>query len=272
MNTFFVLTFSGVLLLSLCTAAVPEDLRNKSCPIDSSGSGVIYKGEYLRYNVSYLMWNIGEVRLYLTDTLSKRGEKLYKAEANIFAYDDVPLLDLHLLFYTTALRNSHYSIYFKGLDDKTEYMTSTEYFFDYDNDSLRIISGRVHPQETWKDSTSTLNKRYFDGLSLLYYARNAAGSGNREFLPCFVNDEEVITELNFPDSIVTIKSEYAGSPVECYLIKGNAPFENIAGMKGDFIAYVTADEARIPILAEFTIVIGEVKLELIEWDRGIWKP
>lgn len=55
-------------------------------------------------------------------------------------------------------------------------------------------------------------------------------------------------------------------------IAGVADFVGLFGLTGEFISWLSADEARIPIKAQFNVSIGSISLELEKYKRTGWEP
>lgn len=228
-------------------------------------------GEELTYVVSYTFIKLGEIKIIVKDKKEINGKVYYNTIAYINSYSGIPFVSLHQI-YESKLNQNYASEYFRGIVKHEDYLTFTEYNFDYDNSIIKIKKGKVKPYQQWTDSTARLNQEMQDGLSIFYYARMNLGSKKSVNVPCFVNEKYENTKINFYTYIQKAEIDAVDYDISCLRLDGKMNFISIYGLTGYFEGWFSSDEASIPIVANMKVFIGNVKLELKQWKREGWKP
>jgi hypothetical protein len=228
-------------------------------------------GEELTYVVSYSIIKLGEVRIIVKDKKEIKGKTYYNTIAYINSYNGIPFVSLHQI-YESKVNQNYASDSFRGLVKHDEYSTFTEYYFDYNNSKTRIKKGKVTPYQLWTDSTTHLGQQMQDGLSIFYYARMNLGAKRSVNVPCFVNEKNEITKINFYTDIQKTEIDAVDYDISCLRLDGKMNFISIYGLTGYFEGWFSNDEASIPIVAKMQLFLGNVKLELKQWKRAEWIP
>lgn len=228
-------------------------------------------GEELKYVVSYSLMKIGEVKIKVKSRKEVKGGYQYSTVAYIDSYSGIPFVDLHQI-YESKVNSNYFSDYFKGLVKYDEYTTFTEYDFDYQNKSAEIKKGKVYPKEIWTDSSAVFEKEFQDGLSILFYARMNTGVDKTVNVPCFVNEKKVSAKINFYSENMPVEIDNVDYKIDCVRLDGETDFISVFGLTGYFEGWFSNDEAAVPILAKMKVIIGNVKLELVEWKKKGWNP
>lgn len=228
-------------------------------------------GEVLSYVVKYAFISLGEITFKIIDKSEFKNKNLYRTEAYIDSYSNIPFVDIHQI-YKSILSSDYYSVYFKGITRSEEYNTYAEYNFNYDSSFIHIKKGYLDSNKIIADSILRIKEFYQDGLSLFYYARMKSGKNKSEKLNCFVNEKKVTTNINFYDEAEEVSIDVVDYPIKCVKVDGSFDYVSIYGLTGDFEGWFTDDEAAIPVLAKMQVMIGSVSIELREWERKGWNP
>ena len=230
-------------------------------------------GEKLSYVVKYAFFVLGQVTLEVTGKKELNNHTTYNTVAYIDSYENIPFVDIHQI-YKSIVTDKYYSDYFEGIVKTDDYDTFTDYYFRYDSSKIHVIKGKISPKQLWTDSTTSIesNKRYQDGLSLFYFARMNSGQNKSEEIPGFVDEKKVSTKINFFDKVEDISIDAIDYPVACVKVDGQLDFVSIYGLTGYYEGWFTNDEAAIPILAKMQVMVGNITLELREWNREGWTP
>ena len=228
-------------------------------------------GEELSYVVKYAFFVLGQITLKVVDKKEVNNQTIYSTVAYIDSYDNIPFVSLHQI-YKSKITDQYYSSAFEGIVKHDDYDTFTDYYFNYDSSKIHIKKGKVSPRELWTDSTTSLNRKYQDGLSIFYFARMNSGQNKSEEVPIFEEEKKVKTKINFYDEIEDISIDAVDYPVACVKIDGQLDFVSIYGLTGYYEGWFTNDDAAIPILAKMQVMIGNITIELKEWKRKGWKP
>lgn len=228
-------------------------------------------GEELTYVVKYSVMKLGEVRIKIKDKKTINGKTFYITYAYIDSYSGIPFVDLHQI-YESYLDENIYSDYFKALIQNDDYTAYTEYNFDHKKNIIRVKKGKVNPQEVWTDSTTSMDKKYQDGLTIFYHARLNTGQNKREKIPCFVTEKKVYTQINYYKEVEGISIDALDYDIACVKLDGDTDFISVFGLTGHFEGWFTDDEAAIPVIAKMKVIIGNITLELKSWKRTGWNP
>ena len=238
----------------------------------SSEEGVFFVGEELVYNVSYSVFDLGSVKVQVTDTITKMGTKVYRAKAYINSYDGVPFVDLHQVFYSEVTPKP-YSIYFTAYNTaKPDEMEYSQYSFDYKNDIVNYERG-IKPKNIITQSGEVpIQEFQQDGLSLFFFARLNVKEKKRVKTATFVNENSFTTSFNFLNKVGSQEIDAVKYPIETVEFEGIADFIGIFGMTGYFQGFFSNDEAAVPIVAKMKVLIGSIHIELVKWNRPGWVP
>jgi hypothetical protein len=238
-----------------------QDIKNKKLEV----------GEELRYVVSYAFIKIGEVKIKVKDKHVVNGKEVYEVAAYIDSYPGLPFVDLHQIYESRLMKN-YFPSFFRGLVKHKDHTSYTEYHFIYEDNKIEVKKGRYDPDEVWVDSVLTAEKEYQDGLSLFFYARMNSGVEKSVSVPCFVNEEKVYTDITFYKKVTPVEIDAVNYDIACVRLDGRTDFVSIFGLTGYFEGWFTNDEASIPVVARMKVIIGNIKLELVEWKRKDWQP
>lgn len=238
---------------------------------DKKAPGKILKvGEEIRYLVKYLFFELGELKFKVTDSYIENGDTIFKTIAYIDSYD-IPFVNLHQI-YESILNQDQIPLIFKGtvLGDKDTSLT--KYTFEKDHKSVHVFRGRLNPPETWVDSTAFLGKYHQDGLSIFYYARMRTGQDKTYVVPCFVNEKSENTIINYYSKNIPISIDAVDYEIDCVRLDGSTDFVSIFGLTGEFEGWFSNDSFAIPVAARMKVIIGNITLQLIDWNRDEWMP
>ncbi|MEW5798792.1 MAG: DUF3108 domain-containing protein [Bacteroidota bacterium] len=237
-----------------------------------ASSGVLMLGEELIYNVSYSIFDLGEVKVQIIDTATKGGIKIYKTKAFIDSYSGVPFVDLHQVFYSEVTQDFYSRFFTVHNTAKPEEMPYTQYAFDYENKKAHYEIGVKPKNITTKKGTETITDYQQDGLSLFYFSRNNVHEKKKIKTPIFINEKSFFTEFNFMNKIGLQEIDAVEYPIETVEFDGNANFIGIFGLTGYFRGFFSNDDASVPIVAKMKVLVGSIHIELIKWNRPGWIP
>jgi hypothetical protein len=237
----------------------------------SSPTAFLQVGEQLIYRVSYWFIGLGEIKVRLSDRFREQGETRYRAEAWIDSYGGNPFVNLHEV-YESEFDSTFTAHHFEGRwlsDDIWHYV---KYDFDYDSNRVLIERGLVDSLKVEKYDTIGMDRRYQDGLSILYFARAYVGSGSKMVVPTFIKEKKGKTYFDFSIETDDEEIDSVSYPIDVLKFKGEANWVGVFGLTGGFEGEFSNDGAHIPIVARMKVIIGSVKLTLQDWKRGSWIP
>lgn len=229
------------------------------------------EGEELQYSVSFLGINLGTIKIITEGGQTVNGKSVYKAKAIIDSRQGIPFVDLHSIYESWIDPSAMYSHQFVSttkLDEgKWEY---TKYIFDTDNKVVKTESFVNKKSDRIQDFQSS--KRWSDGLSLFFIARQLLNTKKTVNIPTFVMGDSAYTKISFVGTESTTEIDAVDYPVRTKFFKGTAGFTGIYGVTGGFEGWFSDDEARVPIRAKMKLYVGSADIELVKWKRTGWVP
>lgn len=237
----------------------------------SNESKVFFPGEKIVYEVSYIGITLGHITITSDSISYYNGEKVFNATSLMKSRDGIPFVDLHGYFYSWMSTNLSYSNKFVSnmKMDESDWLYQKS-LMDYKKDKLEI--------ELWRnkdlDSSMTLDidTKINDGCSLFFLARQYTKSGKKLKIPTLVDTEIYPTIINFHNKVENVDIDAVDYDIETVYFDGQAQWEGIYGLSGKFKGWFSNDDASVPIKAKMKVYVGNVNIELVEWNRGNWQP
>lgn len=256
-----------VIILTTSISLSSQNVQHHSS--DANDNETLLVGEDLTYIVKYAFFNLGEVRFRVVEKTYLNGISVYKAVANIDSYPDVPFVSLHQV-YESYIDSSLFPLKFFAMifDDDSVFV---EYNF-VGRSKIEMQKGKLDESVIWLDSTVTVDRRMQDGLSILYFTRLNFGEYKKASVPCFVNEKNETTNLNYYNQSEPVTVDAVNYPVDCLYLYGYTDFVSVYGLTGNFEGWFSNDEYSVPIKAKMNVIIGSINLELIKWNDKIWNP
>jgi hypothetical protein len=226
-------------------------------------------GEDLTYVVKYAFLKLGEVRFKIVGKEIMNGITVFKTVAYIDSYEGLPFVTIHQV-YESFIDSSYFPLSFLAtmFDDDTTY---TEYSFIGDS-VIHVVKGNSSTNRVYSDSSFYVKKRFQDGLSILYFARMNTGIDTTLYVHCFVNEKQEIATLKFNLETEEIEIDAVDYEIDCVKLDGSTDFVSVYGFTGGFEGWFSNDIYSIPIIASMNVLIGNVILELINWNLNDWNP
>jgi hypothetical protein len=240
---------------------------------------VIEVGEMLRYKVYFGFIPLGEVEFKINKTYTEDKKEHITAKAQIKSLKDIPFVDVDYIFESVMIKEKEddqsriYSEKFNSSEFKNKAIHATSYDFNYKERFIQVtkdVDG-MNVEEFTKVSIDS-NTYFQDGLSIFYDARLHSFSNRNFNVPVYINEQisSVKYSFNINKDIVSVgKIDYDISAIK---IAGVADFIGVFGLTGEFVGWLSDDEARIPIKANFNVQIGSISLELHSYKRTGWNP
>lgn len=240
---------------------------NKGIVTDS----LLVVGEELTYNVSYAFVDIGQVRIKILEQVNENNQTRYKAIAYIDSYKGVPFVDLHAV-YESIFDHTIFSTWFRARTKDNPTWSYISYVFDYEQRKSFIEEGEYGTNVVRKRDTISLDTMYQDGLSLFYFARKYVQTHQQRNVPTLIQKQKVNTFIDFKNVHTQETIDAVDYPIDVVYFEGRADFEGIFGLTGDFEGWFSNDFARVPIVAKMKVIIGNIRIELVKWNREGWNP
>ena len=259
-----------LIILGLAFHVFPQvDLSKDTLGLEIN-SKILIVGEDLTYVVKYAFFRLGEVRFKVVEKTNIRDITVYKTIAYIDSYPDLPFVSIHQI-YESYIDSTLFPLLFIARIFGEKDTTYVKYSF-IDDSKIEIQKGNYETSTVWLDSTKYTNKRLQDGLSILFFARMNFGRDRTVHVPCFVNEKEEITKINFFTGKEPVSIDAVEYDIDCLRLDGETKFASVYGLTGYFEGWFSNDALYVPILAKMNVIIGSVTLELIKWNKELWNP
>jgi len=220
-------------------------------------------GEKVRYKAYYnwgFIWvHAGNV-LFEVDQVNHRNQKAYRFQASgrsLKSYDWIFKVRDH--FSSLATKSLLNPRGFRRNTYEGGYAVENEYIFDHNRS--KIYTQVNNSKEPYKEDTLSMEKRVFDVLTAIYYARNL------DFSKYDVN-QKIPLNLIIDNKIYELYLRYQGQ--EEIKIRGDQHYncikfsamlvEGTIFSGGEHLSvWVTNDQNRIPVMVKSKILVGSVK-------------
>ena len=226
---------------------------------------IFQTGERLTYKVKFGFIKLGTV---VVETGQMQEASRIKARLKFWTAQ-VPFLntkdDIDDVIDTSAICLIEYDDH--GQDGEKKSVHSFTYdpgrrsIFFHDNTSEKKIVTDVRP--------------FSDALTLFFNLRSWNGSGGNYFFPLRGHGGEKLVNCIFSRTEKDIECPaFEDKNIPTYIVNGHADMGNSSplGATGKFTAYVTKDEAAIPIRIDMSIAIGSISIILDKAERIGWQP
>lgn len=237
---------------------------------ESKAEGMVYPGEELTYEVSFMGIKLGTIRMVVEGIEELNNRPVVKAKSYIQSYDGIPFVDLKVTFESwmdTTISHSHKFV----SNTKTSegwYYEQTQ--FDYANKQIKIEG--YNNKKLAKTDVIKTGRKWSDGLSLFFIARQFLYAKKNLKIPTLMDKDTVHTSINFMVKKEKVNIDAVSYPVRTVYFSGNANWTGIYGMTGAFEGWFSDDYAAVPIRAKLKVYIGNVDIELKSWKRKGWGP
>jgi hypothetical protein len=236
----------------------------------SAKSTMMLEGEELIYEISYLGIKLGSIKMVTEKMVDFQGKKVYKNKAYIDSYAGIPFVDLHAIFESWIDPSVTFSRKFIGLTKAEKGWVTDDISFNFEKNL--VILNRYMGSQNYKYREFQTNKRWNDGTSLFYFAREFVHSKRNFLVPTVMNDDTTSTQINFIGKKENVEISSINYPVKTVYFNGQANWEGLYGLSGKFEGWFSDDLARIPIKAKVKVYLGSATIELKSWKRKDWVP
>ncbi|RLD15895.1 hypothetical protein DRI50_03170 [candidate division KSB1 bacterium] len=227
-------------------------------------------GEKLVYKVRWAFIRLGTLEMHLSDTVRVNGHLLYKIDLKMDSNPVLLFVKLHNRYQClvdSLFRPVKYVVKEKNDDDIRKMI----YWFDYDRNEVTWQIFDAHDTtKIDKKKTFKLDHYMYDGISLTYFARGNARENATFKVYSFINDRTGPVDMHFRAEPQTVHFDPLDRDFNVYIVEGMFHLKGIAGVTGKYIGWFTHDNRRIPLGANMKVFVGNVKVELEDWEG--WNP
>jgi hypothetical protein len=227
-------------------------------------------GEELTYRVSYAFIRLGTLKLQILDSYTKDSLLVYKTRLYIDSNPMVFFVDMHGIYNVDIDEKIRPVLYTFEEQDEDKKYTAT-YQFSY-CDSVLIVNYRSENDSIHKPFTKNdkLPEKFYDGLSLVFFARANVSQTRFDTLTTFIHDNNGPVSINFSGKDEPLEIDALEQEIKALYLDGVIHVEGIAGVTGPYKGWFSTDAQHVPLRAEMDVFIGSVVLELESWKN--WSP
>jgi hypothetical protein len=231
---------------------------------------MLYQGEELLYEVSFFGVKLGSIKILTESGLKLAGKDVVKVKGLLNSYKGIPFVDLASVFESWLDPSATYSYKFTGNVKTNNDRSKQEINFDYEKGIIK--NKQFKNNELEFNNTISTNKKWSEGLSLLFLARKFANLKRTIKIPTIIYKDTCSTTINFTGKQENISISAFKKPIKTLYFTGIADWEGIYGLSGKFEGWFSDDDAHVPIKAKMNVYVGNVVIELKQWKRGTWNP
>lgn len=251
-------------LAPIAATPPPDDLSPSI-----SAATIFADGEDLVYEVSWTFIKLGTIHI---KTLGD-----FKAIAHIDSYEGLPFVDLHSVHYT-EMDSAFYARGGYALDKEGKEWKGLRYIPDPSNNSVAIEE--LHHKDPAsppykreiKDTMHLKTSSFVDGLSIGYLPRLFIHSAQTVNALTLLKGTLGTTTYFFSNTHTTESIDALDEPVRVIEVQGSTSAVGVYGMTGEFTGWFSDDDAAVPIKGKVKVLLGNVTVELIQWNRKGWRP
>lgn len=230
--------------------------------------------EVVTFEASYFFIKLGTVRFELLGESECHGKPAYRIRAFIDSYSGIPFVDYHAIYETCADARTLMCLSTSNDKEEGDKWVRSEYIFNYPGKQLvweQSVKGVVIKRVELR-----LDTTYTDGLSFFYYVRQAcrAADGKKEKLSIPIVSDTIRSTVNLTINERRERRHVSAFkfPVEAERLSGHINFTGTFGVTGDFVGWISADSAEVPLEAELKVILGSIVVKLKDIDRKGWAP
>lgn len=229
----------------------------------------LYPGEELTYEVSFLGLSIGEVKINTIGPELMNSKETYHLRASLRTYDNIPFLKANVVYdsWVDKSLNCSYKLEARIAHDKTK----KELFVTTMNYPLVGFIKYINKKITEERSIRVTGK-VCEGLTMVFLMRKFSNSNKSIIVPTIMGYDTSTSKLTFNSKKAFIENDAVNMKTEAYTVAGKGNWTGVYGVTGDFKAWISADEARVPLKAQVKLYLGMVNIELKHWKRKSWIP
>ena len=235
---------------------------------------VMKVNEEMTYEASYLFFKLGSVKLQVLGRTVYDSVPAYRFRAYIDSYSGIPFVNIHAVFETIADAKTLMCLFTSNSEKDGDNWIYTSYHFNF---AKKIVEWRQSENgKSMNEVDYPLDKSYTDGLSFFYYLREAslkAGGKKTDLsVPIVVDTIRSSVDLTINEKEEGCDVTAFDFPLQSYRMSGHLNFKGFFGVTGDFVGWMSADGAEVPLKADVSVILGSVVVKLKSIVRDSWIP
>lgn len=235
---------------------------------------ILQPQEVVTFEASYLFFKLGTVKFELLGKAVCHGVPSYRIRAFIDSYSGIPFVDYHAVYETCADAKTLMCVATSNDHEEGGRWLHTNYIFDYA--SKRLVWEQSVLGKIIRKVDLPLDTTYTDGLSFFYYVREACRSaaGRKETFTIPIVSDTVRSKVTLTVNEAKEKCNVLAFdyPLRSERMSGHIDFKGTFGVTGDFVGWISADSAEVPLRADLKVILGSIVVKLKSIDRDKWTP
>lgn len=235
-----------------------------------SNKSFFYLGETLVYKVKLTFLRVGTITIktapYKNDADHIKVSMLVESNPSI-PFVDIREYNESVIDRESLMSCSFYGFYRNGSDE-------VKYTTEYSDESKTSVWKAFDVTNHHLIDSIKINKcpRYLDGPSLFFFTRANSNQIKVINVPTIIEGKIENTKFIFTGTKEEIEIDALDYPVMSTQYFGFADWEGgtSQSLSGEFMGWISNDEAAIPLYAEVKVLLGSLKIELESWKRGNW--
>jgi hypothetical protein len=274
------LSAAAILLFALRSVYAISLFQSLSGTMVGSGwqnvetDSVMQVDEEVTFEAGYLFFKIGAVKFQVLGKTVYDSVSAYRFRAYIDSYSGIPFVNLHAVFETIADARTLTCLFTSNSQKEGDNWIYTSYHFNFDRNFVewrQSENGKVI-----KEIDYPLDKGYTDGLSFFYYLREANRRANGKMtslsIPIVLDTIRSSVDLTINEKKENCDVSAYDFPLESNRMSGHLNFKGFFGVTGDFVGWMSADSAEVPLRANVKVILGSVVVKLKGIKRENWIP
>jgi len=239
---------------------------------DPSPSPIFQVGEQLRYSVKWKFIRLGTITMTTVSEADSTSQGRVQVVMDVESSRGLPVVDLRERNEAVMDIARMRSLTYVATHDVNGHHQSLRHTFAPEE---RSVTAELTDGEAGVPVTTILRdvEWYVEGVTLFFYAREAARRGGSHTIPTLVNQAMYGTSITIAGRSEEIEIDAVDYPIRSKRLFGEAEWTgSAAGVTGEFMGWVSDDEASVMLRAELEIFLGSIDIELEQWRRAGWQP
>ncbi len=275
-----ILSSAVALLFALRSVYAISLFQNLTGTMAASGwqsvrtDSVMQVNEEVTFEAGYLFFKIGAVTFQVLGKTEYDSVPAYRFRAYIDSYSGIPFVNLHAVFETIADAKTLMCLFTSNSQKNGDNWDYTSYHFYFDRKMVewqQSENGKLI-----KEVNFPLDKGYTDGLSFFYYLREESKKADGKLtdlsIPIIIDTIRSSVDLTINEKKENCDVSAFDFPLESNRMSGHLNFKGFFGVSGDFVGWMSADSAEVPLKANVKVILGSVVVKLKNIKRGDWIP
>lgn len=264
-------------LRAVCAISIFNGLKQEMSAsgwLSNGNDSLMQVKEELSYEASYLLFKIGAVRFQVLSKTVYDGVPAYRLRAYIDSYSGIPFVNLHAVYETYADARTFMCLFTSNSEKQGDSWVYTSFHFDFTRNIVKWEQSK--DGKMIKSVTFPIDHLYTDGVSFFYYlreySRNADGKKTSFSIPIVVDSVRSSVDLTINEEREPCDITAFDFPMDSYRMSGHINFQGFFGVSGDFVGWMSADSAQIPLKGNIKVILGSVVVRLKDIKRENWIP